>query len=212
MEWLADIDTETLVRSTVWICFVLFVLPGLFAAYRGRLGTGLTHAVIWLAIGFAVVLGYSYRDTVKDAVARVSSELTPSGRPIEVASPDGARSVRLRRNVGGQFVARTQVNGAELTMLIDTGASSVVLKASDAARVGIDTAALSFTVMVDTANGTTYCAPVRLREVSVGGIKMAGVEALVAKPGSLRESLLGMSFLRRLQSYSVEGDFLTLRS
>lgn len=212
MDWLGDIDQETLVRSVAWIGFVLFVLPGLFAAYKGRLGTGLAHALIWLSLGFTLVLAYSYRDAVKDAVARVSSELTPSGRPIEVVAPDGERSVRIRRTAWGQFVARSIVNGTELTMLVDTGASSVVLKASDAAHVGIDTANLSFSVMVETANGSTFCAPVRLREISVGGIKVTGVEALVAKPGNLRESLLGMSFLRRLRSYGVEGDFLTLRS
>ncbi len=212
MNWLGDMDQETLVRAVVWISFVLFVLPGLFAAYRGRLSTGLTHALLWIVIGFMLVLGYSYRDVFKQAANRVSAELTPSGRPIEAEAPDGERAVRIRRTGGGQFVARTLVNGMELTMLVDTGASSVVLKASDAARAGIDTANLSFTVMVETANGSTFCAPVRLREITVGGIKVTGVEALVAKPGNLRESLLGMSFLRRLRSYGVEGDFLTLRS
>lgn len=96
MDWLGDMDQDALVRSAVWIGFVLFVLPGLFAAYKGRLSTGLTHVVVWLAIGFILVLGYSYRDVFKDAVGRVSAELTPSGRPIEVDAPDGERAVRIR--------------------------------------------------------------------------------------------------------------------
>jgi aspartyl protease family protein len=37
------------------------------------------------------------------------------------------------------------------------------------------------------------------------------VDALVAKPGALRENLLGMSFLERLASYEVREDRLILR-
>jgi aspartyl protease family protein len=64
---------------------------------------------------------------------------------------------------------------------------------------------------VHTANGTTFAAPVRLRSIAVGPIELRDVEALVTKPGSLNENLLGMSFLRRLRSYEVSKEFLTLR-
>jgi aspartyl protease family protein len=96
-------------------------------------------------------------------------------------------------------------------MLVDTGATTVVLKPADAQAAGIDLRSLSFSVPVQTANGTTYAAPVRLRGVAVGAIVIPQVEALVAKPGTLKESLLGISFLRRLRSYEFSGDFLTLR-
>ena len=111
----------------------------------------------------------------------------------------------------GDFVARGAANGISLSLLIDTGASTVVLKTADAARVGIDTNALSFTTPVSTANGTTFAAPVRLKSVSVGPLEIRDVEALVAQPGALNENLLGMSFLKRLRSYEFSGDFLTLR-
>ena len=42
-------------------------------------------------------------------------------------------------------------------------------------------------------------------------IVVRGVRALVARPGALNESLLGMSFLEKLKSYSVEGGRLVLR-
>ena len=64
---------------------------------------------------------------------------------------------------------------------------------------------------VQTANGTTYAAHVRLRTLSLGPISLQDVEALVAKPGSLKENLLGMSFLSRLRSYEFTSDFLMLR-
>jgi len=50
-----------------------------------------------------------------------------------------------------------------------------------------------------------------LRSVAVGPIALPQVEALVAQPGTLKESLLGMTFLSRLRSYEFSGDFLTLR-
>ena len=64
---------------------------------------------------------------------------------------------------------------------------------------------------VQTANGTTYAAHVRLRSLTLGPISLTDVEALVAKPGALKENLLGMSFLRRLRSIEITTDMLTLR-
>ena len=65
---------------------------------------------------------------------------------------------------------------------------------------------------MQTANGTTYAAHVRLRNLTLGPINLTDVDALVAKPGALKENLLGMSFLSRLRSYEFSGDYLTLRS
>ncbi len=97
-------------------------------------------------------------------------------------------------------------------MLVDTGASSVVLKSTDAERAGIDLARLAYVVPVQTANGTAFAAPIRLKSIVVGTIAFGDVEALVAQSGALDESLLGMSFLSKLGSYEFSGDYLTLRS
>ena len=64
---------------------------------------------------------------------------------------------------------------------------------------------------VATANGRTMAARVKLGKVSIGPLDRKNVEALVAQPGTLSQSLLGMSFLSRLRSYEFTGDFLTLR-
>jgi aspartyl protease family protein len=65
---------------------------------------------------------------------------------------------------------------------------------------------------VQTSTGTTYAAHVRLRNLALGPISLNDVDALVAKPGALKENLLGMSFLSRLRSYEFTTDMLTLRS
>lgn len=212
MAMFGDLDSGTIIYIAAWLAFLAIALPSLIYMYRGRFGSAAKHATVWLAILLALVSGYAYRDEVSNIAAKVSAELAPAGTAVATSSPDGARAVRIRRSSRGPFVARAKVNGAETMMLVDTGASSVVLKAADAERAGIDLATLKFTIAVETANGSTFCAPVRLRQIDIGGIAYQGVEALVSKPGNLKESLLGMSFLRRLRSYDFSGDFLTLRS
>ena len=180
--------------------------------YKGRALQGLRHVVIWLGIFLAAVAGYAYRDVLSETAARVTGELAPPGYVTDVeTSAAGEHSVRLRRRSNGHFAARGQVNGTALTMLVDTGASTVVLKPADAEKAGIDLSRLAYTVAVDTANGSTYAAPVRLKAITIGPIEIKDVEALVAKPGTLKESLLGISFLKRLRSYEFSGEYLTLR-
>lgn len=195
----------------------LLALAGLYlvftmADYQGRRRDALRHAAVWLLIGLALVVAYTYRAELRTAVFRVASEVLPPGQTllVETAST-GEQAVRLRRQQNGHFVARGAANGVALLLLIDTGASTVVLKPADAERAGIDVSALAFTTPVSTANGTTFAAPVRLKSVAVGPLEVRDVEALVAQPGALTENLLGMSFLKRLRSYEFSGDFLTLR-
>jgi aspartyl protease family protein len=96
-------------------------------------------------------------------------------------------------------------------MVLDTGASSIVLTRDDAKAAGLPIEVLNYTVDIDTANGRTRAAPVTLDRVAVGSLVERSVDALVAQPGQLKTSLLGMSFLNRLQSWEVSGDRLMLR-
>ncbi|MFA5898235.1 MAG: TIGR02281 family clan AA aspartic protease [Hyphomicrobium sp.] len=172
----------------------------------------LRYMIVWLAIGFLLVAGYAYRGDLAMIAGRVGGELLPPGQILSVETgTEGETAVRVRRRLDGHFAVRAQVNGQSMTLMVDTGASSVVLKPADAERAGIDLDSLSYTVPVDTANGTTYTAAVRLRALAVGPIIVRNVDALVARPGTVKENLLGMSFLRRLRSYEFANDFLTIR-
>ncbi len=188
--------------------FVLLLLRD----YSGRTLTALRHMAIWLAIIAGLVALYAFREEIAFVGNRMAGELLPAGYGTVVEDKTtGDIAVRIRQRADGQFVARTTVDGAAVVMLVDTGASTVVLKPADARNAGIDVDRLSFTIPVRTANGTTFAAPVRIRSLSVGPIRLDDVEALVSKPGNLNVSLLGMSFLRRLRSYEFSGSFLTLR-
>jgi aspartyl protease family protein len=93
--------------------------------------------------------------------------------------------------------------------MVDTGATDVVLAPNDARRIGIDTAALVFDQLADTANGTVSGAAVRLDSLTVGSIEMNGLPATV-NGADMSESLLGMEFLGRLRGWRVENGVLTL--
>ena len=160
---------------------------------------------IWVGMLLALTGAYSYRFEVSDFVGRVASELMPS----EPQVGEGGEVI-VNRRLNGEFAVAAKVNGARVTFLFDTGASVVVLTAADARRAGIDTRGLDFDVPVTTANGAAMAAEVRLDSIEVGPIVMRNVRALVARPGALEESLLGMSFLERLKSYAVERGRLIL--
>ncbi len=85
-----------------------------------------------------------------------------------------------------------------------------MLSPADARRLGFDLGRLAFTEYYATANGTVRGAPIRLDEIVVGPIRLTNLRASVNE-AAMDTSLLGMSFLNRLDSYEVRGDTLTLR-
>jgi aspartyl protease family protein len=211
---IAGFDPSDFAIAVACLALLIFLASSIAGSYRGRAGHAVRDLMTWALVALLLVAGYSYREEIFSLGHRVVGELLPPGSVLRSAEVqvDGERSVRIRRRPDGHFIAKTEVNGVSLTMLIDTGASTVVLKPIDAQRLGIDVDKLKYTVPVQTANGTTYAAHVRLRSLSLGPISLKDVEALVAKPGTLRENLLGMSFLSRLRSYEFTTDMLTLRS
>jgi aspartyl protease family protein len=143
---------------------------------------------------------------LRDVSERVLAELMP-GR----AAMRSARMVEIVRGRAGDFQVAAQVNGTRIAMVLDTGASAVVLTQEAAKVAGLPLEVLTYNVNVDTANGRTRAAAVTLDRITVGDIAERSVPALVAQPGQLRTSLLGMSFLNRLESWEVRGDKLVMR-
>jgi aspartyl protease family protein len=209
---IAGFDPSDFAIGVAGIAMLIFLASSVASSYRGRLAQAARDLLTWVVVAVALVGGYSYREDIFRFGHRVADELLPPGSTLRAdAQVEGERAVRIRRRPDGHFVARAQVNSISLIMLVDTGASTVVLKPADAQRLGIDPERLRYTVPVQTANGTTYAAHARLRSLQLGPIVLNDVEALVARPGTLKENLLGMSFLSRLRSYEFSGEFLTLR-
>jgi aspartyl protease family protein len=210
---IAGFDPSDFAIVVAGVALLIFLGSSLAGSYRSRAGQAARDFVSWSVMALLLVAGYSYRDELFTLGHRVIYELLPPGSALRTDTQiEGEHSVRIRRRPDGHFIAKTRANGIALTMLIDTGASTVVLKPADAQRAGIDTDRLKYSVPVQTANGTTYAAHVRLRTLAIGRISLEDVDALVAKPNALKENLLGMSFLSRLRSYEFTSDMLTLRS
>ena len=165
------------------------------------------NAVVWIAALICLGLGYGSRDRLQETYDWARGHMHPS-----VALTTAQGQAELRRNWDGHYRAETQINGVDVMMLVDTGASMVLIPYEEAHKVGIDRQRLSFTLPVTTANGQSHVARVRLSSIKVGPIAVFDVDAAVARPGMLRTGLLGMSFLERLDETSFRRGKLILRN
>ena len=179
-------------------------------ASRRQVGESLRQAGIWLLILLALTAGYLYRYDLQSFANRMTAGLIP-GRAVVTTAADGSQLLVVHRPEGGHFAADVAIDGVTTRMLVDTGASTVVLSHNDAARTGIDVETLTYSIPVMTANGRTMAAPITLRQVAVGPIVRENVRAMIAQDGNLNESLLGMTFLGTLSSVELSRDELRLR-
>lgn len=165
---------------------------------------------LWVIVALVLVGGYQYRFELQDVASRISAGLVP-GSPISTVDAQGREAVYIERAPGGHYEARALVNGTAVPVVVDTGASATVLTAADASRIGLDPEALTYWVTVSTANGQTRAARAEVREIAIGAIARRDVTVLVAQPGALEQSLLGMNFIGSLSGFDMRGDRLILR-
>jgi aspartyl protease family protein len=152
----------------------------------------LIFACLALAIGGGLA---HYADRWRPGQASV---MTATSGDSEISSP-GARTVTLRRDGRNHFQVDARVDGRQMDFLVDTGASMIALRESDAARLGIRPSARDYNVRTQTANGVGKAARVRLKRVEVSGITVRDVDAFVIPDEQLGVNLLGMSFLSRVK-------------
>ena len=189
-----------------YLILIVVVGSGLVVLFRKQFAQALKAALIWVAIALGLIVIYTYRAEFRDVYQRVMAELIP-GR----AASRGVRVVEIVKGRNGDFQVAALINGVRVALILDTGASSVVLTQEAAKAVGLPLDLLVYDINVDTANGRTRAASVTLDRVGVGDVIERAVPAMIAQPGQLRTSLLGMSFLNRLESWEVRGDKLVLR-
>jgi aspartyl protease family protein len=165
----------------------------------------LRYTLVWTLLFLVVITAYSYRHVFAHLAEPVIAEILPHrGR---LTAP-GTMAFPAAKD--GHFYVEANVNGTPVRFLVDTGASSMVLSPADARRVGIAIDRLRFTQLYETANGTVKGAPVELKELSLGPVRFSNVSASV-NAASLSNSLLGMSVLRRFDSYEVHDGQLIVR-
>ena len=192
------------------------------------LGWALKQLVMWSVIGFVVYAAVANRQlfrqsstgapTAASAPSTATAVARGSAMPAAPAAAEHLRplgqatlvvnSLTLRAQANGHVLLTAEINGAPIKFLVDTGATWVSLTHEDAVRAGV-AGNLTYSMPMQTANGTSKAAPVTLHQVRIGQLMVPEVSATVMSEET-GISLLGQSFLKRLRSYEMRGDVLTL--
>jgi aspartyl protease family protein len=174
-------------RSVLLICLLIggvaVAMPNLFTTY---MAPGKTHRV-------AVV-----------------EEPAETEAPAVTTHSSASRVIEIRAERDGHFYVEAEINFRPVRLMVDTGATVVALRASDAAEAGVRVRESDFVNPVQTANGTTKAAEAVLESVSVSDIELRNVRALIVPDDQLSVSLLGGSFLHGVRRFEVADGTLVI--
>ena len=200
---ITDLNLDDFGQLIYLVLLLIFVANGFL--FRGNLKISqiFKQLVAWSLIVLVIILGYSYRYEFYEIKDRLAAEILPS----RAVNKDG--QLIIKSSVDGHFYIDVKINDQSLKLMVDTGASDLVLSARDAKKIGIDFNNLQFTRVYQTANGKSYGALVKLEKIDIGEISFNNVYAGVSS-GDMGVSLLGMSFLRRFKKYEFHQDQLIL--
>jgi aspartyl protease family protein len=140
---------------------------------------------------------------------RQSAQQVPQAAVPQVAALAPGSTI-LAADGRGHFTGTFRLNGKSVPGMVDTGASLVAINESTARKLGFGVNGLDFRYEVNTANGKTDAALIVLDRVEIGNVRVRDVEAFVLRDKALGDTLVGMSFLKKLKSYQVKGESLTL--
>jgi aspartyl protease family protein len=126
------------------------------------------------------------------------------------ASASNARSYTLKADEQGHFAGKFRFNGKVLAAMVDTGATFVTINEVDARSLGFGGNELRFRYKVATAGGEVKAARVLLKSVEIGTVSVRNVDALVLRGKTLAFPLVGMTFMKKLGSYTADNDQLRL--
>jgi aspartyl protease family protein len=172
---------------------------------RGPIGQHLKHVALWSGIIAVLALGYAYRAELAEVPRRLQLAFNV-GTPVQV----GERTLVVPQGEDGAYVVDGFVNGQRVRFVVDTGATETVLSPDDARRVGVPVDALTYGYEAETANGKGYSAAYDATSLAVGPIRLEGFRVMVNK-APMSGSLLGMSFLHRLDAFEFRDRRLTLK-
>jgi aspartyl protease family protein len=160
--------------------------------------------LVLMLISASVGVALIFKDP--ERVARASDNVSSMLRNHTAS----ARAVQIPRAQGGEFTLQAKINGVAAPMVVDTGATSVVLTYETAKAAGLPLELLDYDVDLETAGGHTKAARLTLDRVAIGNLVERSIPALVVPHGQMKTNLLGMTFLDRLESWEVRADRLML--
>jgi aspartyl protease family protein len=186
-------------------------------ALRGRVVSSGMRQIIVLSFIVLVlgVLAARFADQsarTRDAARPGTTAVAVAPASTRVAAPEsyGGNSFVITPDARGHFFVDARVDARRIDFMVDTGASLVTLRESDAAALGIHPVPREYTLQSQTANGIVRAAPTTLSMVEVGSLMIRDVQAAVLPDQGLAQNLLGLSFLRRLRRFEYADGRLVL--
>jgi aspartyl protease family protein len=184
-------------RSVMIFAAVAFISAAVGVAVPGLFGGGNLHDQI--------------EAMITAARAAPAAGNTPASAAAQLEASRAAannRNMTIPRGPNGQFNVEAEIDGRRMQFIVDTGASSIALRESEAARLGIHPARRDYTMRTATANGIIRVAPVELNRVDIGSLTVRNVQAVVIPDEALGQNLLGMTFLSRVRWEHRDGRLL----
>lgn len=193
------------VSNLLYGCLITsFAITGMLSRDTKTIFRNMGQLGVWIVIILVLIGCYGLRYQIKDFYNVIMQNLVPA----KVSNlQNGVVSVAKSSN--GHYMLIAQINSQSVYFLVDTGATDVSLTAADARRIGINPDNLVYNQASNTANGINYGAKITIPSITIGDITINNVRASVVKQG-LDTSLLGMSFLSKLTSYSATNDVLIM--
>ncbi len=184
--------------DTVYLVLLLVLVGSSLLAMRLPLGKAMKIALAWIAIFAGAFALFAFRDDFSAVGQRLRAELT--GAPIEAGD-----ELRIPISEDGHFWVKANINGRDVRLLVDSGASITTIGRDTAQAAGITP---GVRVPVNTANGTVDMWRARAERFNLGPIERDGLTVHISR--SDRVNVLGMNFLSSLRSWRVEGNYLVL--
>jgi len=181
------------------LLFVVFIGVSYFASSRGQFGQSVKQMVVWCLVFFGFLSIFGMRDTLYEQFFQEEQQ------PMLQAGS----SYVFQRAEDGHFYATLHINDVPVKLVVDTGATGLVLTKEDAEQVGLPMDRLVYSQVAFTANGKVESAPVVLHDVRMGNTVHSRMPASV-NGGALHSSLLGMEYINEFAEFRIVKDLLYL--
>lgn len=200
---MTGLPLDTLLLGLVTVAVLAASAGWMIELDRPALGRGLRQSgyLGMLAAGLLLVGQMAQQAERSDAAIMFGSKPRLSVEGSETVIPLSS---------DGHFWVRAEVNGAELDLMIDTGATYTSLSKDGAEAVGLEPDPLVAPAQLNTANGTITARAGIIGELRFGTIEARNLEAMILPAEGLDTNVIGMNLLSQLASWRVEDGRLVL--
>lgn len=187
--------------NAFYLLLCIILVASSLIGMRLSAGKAIKYSLAWIAIFAGLFALFAFRGEFGVLGARLKSEVTGSAEPLVTG-----QTLRLKMRDDGHFWVDAKVNGKPVRFLVDSGATTTTIAASDAEAAGLEPGMRGD--VVNTANGTVFMPRVKAGLFEIGTIRR--IDFTVNINPNDGTSVLGMNFLSGLSSWGVQGDTLVL--